>query len=106
VANLNRQRKLQRPRREVEGSSEAEETTVTEEEAKEPAERGNQRSEASGRYKNREQAVLNVVEISRRKQRQLEGPAEQKQGRRTNKTVDSRRGEVVNIEAVMLKHSL
>lgn len=37
MANLNRQRKLQRPRREAEGSSEAEETTEIEEEAKELA---------------------------------------------------------------------
>ena len=59
---MNRQRKLHRPRREVQGSSEAEEITMTEEEAKEPAERGNLRSEASGRYKNKEQAALNVVE--------------------------------------------
>ncbi len=39
----------------------AEETTATKEEAEEPAERGNRRSEASGRYKNREQGKLNVV---------------------------------------------
>lgn len=56
-------KRLRKPKiQEVEGQASAKETEASIGEAKGAAERGNRRSEASRRYKNREQEVLNVVE--------------------------------------------